>query len=298
VDLSIENDGFAVWRHVQDRTDWYYTSGIRAEAVLGWAPALSRLLGGGGLIVCPPEQETDPCVLASVTVGQSIYTPAFLFSQEPDPGDRPYAGWLSVRTAFARLDPGGSSSLGVEVGVTGKASLAGPVHRWFHRSVGVHEPMGWSNQIPFEVAFALSYEARRVVPLRLSRDGVSFHFEPRGSLSLGTLRTGAAGGGSVLLGWNAAPSLDWAGGRTNSFYAQVSVGAEAELVLRDLFLDGSTFGESQRVDKESMVRRIQTRIQIGRGGLGLEFAATRTSPEFHGQKDPHVVGRVRLIVRP
>jgi hypothetical protein len=247
--------------------------------------------------VCPPEGSTGPCLLTRITVGQAIYTPAFLFSDEPDPGDRPYAGWLYLRATSARVSGGSLASLGLELGVTGKPSLAGPLHRWFHRSLGKHEPQGWDHQIPFELAFALQYEASQAVPILEDQHGVSIHLQPRGSLSVGTVRTGAVGGGAILFGWNAPPLPAWMGPKGNSAFVQIALGAEAEWVLRDLFLDGSTWGPSGNVERIPVLGRVNACTQVGWHALALEFTATRTTAQFKGQEGSHTVAAVGLIIR-
>lgn len=296
--VSVDNDGFVFWTLPDERTDWYYTHGMRLEAVVDWAPPGARFLGGDDPTVCSSDSSSEPCVLTRITFGQAIYTPAALFSTVPPLDDRPYAGWLFLEATTARVTPEGWTSLGVEVGMTGGPSFASPVHRWFHRRLGKHEPTGWENQIPFEPAIAVKYETRRAWRIVPSRRGMSFIIEPQGSFTLGTLRTGALGGVSLRAGWNAPPSLDWWGTGQGSPYVMVSLGADGELVLRDLFLDGSTWGRSAHVERVPVVGRLSGRLQMGLGRVGLEFAATRSSFQFTGQKGRHTVGTLRILIRP
>jgi lipid A 3-O-deacylase len=298
VTVSADNDGFVFWTPPGQRTDWYYTHGLRAEAVVAWAPPGVGLLGDGDPAVCPPEPKLDPCVLARITLGQAIFTPAMLFSTDPPLNDRPYAGWLFIEAKAARVTPDRSTSLGLQVGVTGKPSFAGPLHRWFHTALGKHEPMGWEHQISFEPAFAFTYETRRAWSILPTIGSTSLHVEPSGTLILGTLRTGALAGLSLRGGWNAPPSLDWWGAGPGSAYLLVALGAEGELVLRDLFLDGSTWGQSVHAERVPVLGRLSGRLQMGIGRLGLEFAATRSTVQFTGQQDRHTVGTVRITIRP
>jgi len=294
--VSVDNDGFVFWNSPDARTDWYYTHGMRAEAVVAWAPPGAKFLGERDPIVCSADSESNPCVLTRITFGQAIYTPAALFSTTPPLNDRPYAGWLFMEATVARVTPDGWTSFGLEVGLTGEPSFASPVHRWFHRVLGKHEPIGWEYQIPFEPAIAVKYETRRAWPVVPSRGGLSLQIEPRGSFSLGTLRTGALAGLSLRAGWNAPPSLDWWGPGQDSPYLLIALGADGEFVVRDLFLDGSTWGESAHVERVPVVGRLGGRIQMGLGRVGLEFAATRASAQFTGQKHRHTVGTLRIII--
>ena len=266
--------------------------------ILGWALPGAGLLSRSDPLICPSEPGPDPCLLSRVTFGQAIYTPATLFSELPPITDRPYAGWLFMDAVTAKVTPNGMTSLGVQVGVTGDPSFAGSLHRWFHRSLGKHEAMGWERQIPFEFAFAFEYENRRAWPIVAGGGKKTLHIEPRGSLTLGTLRLGGLAGLSLRAGWNAPPSMDWRGVGPGSPYLILALGADGELVLRDLFLDGSTWAESARSERVPLVGRLNGRIQAGVGGFGLEFAVTRSSRQFLGQEGAHTVGTLRAIIRP
>lgn len=296
--LSADNDGFVFWKAPHERTDWYYTHGLKAEAVLGWAPALARILGEKDPEACPGGSHPDPCILTGLELGQAIYTPASLFSKGPPVQDRPYAGWLFVGATVVRVKSDQASSLGLEVGVTGGPSLAGPTHRWFHRALGKYEPQGWEYQIPFEIAFALRYEAKRSLSILTKRRGPSLHLEPGGALELGTLRMGTTAGMSLRAGWNNPPSLEWSRAGPRPFQAVVEIGAEGELVLRDLFLDGSTWGHSVKAERLPVVGRLRGRIQVGWKRLALEFGATRSTNQFREQLGPHTVGTIGVIVYP
>lgn len=296
--LAAENDGFVFWTPPHDRTDRYYTNGLAAEAVLAWAPRWAKLLARDEPRVCPSVAGSSPCVLTRVTLGQSIYTPAWLFSPGPPIDDRPYAGWLYLRATTARVTPQGSRSFGVEVGVTGGPSLASLAHRWFHRTLGKAEPTGWDHQIPFELAFSVKYEVRSTVALLAQESGASFLLEPHGSFSLGTLRTGAVGGLSFKAGWNAPPRLDWWGPGSGPVYFLLTAGVEGELVLRDLFIDGSTWKESVHTELTPLVGRASAGLEIGTGPLGLLFAVTLSSIQFTTQQESHSVGKISIIIRP
>lgn len=296
--FSVENDGLVFWTPPHDRTDRYYTNGLAAQAVVAWAPRWARLLSEGEPRVCPPDPGPDPCFLTRVTIGQSIFTPAFLFNQAPPTGDRPYAGWLYLRATTARIAKTGSRSLGIEIGVTGEPSLASPAHRWVHRALGKAEPTGWDHQIPFELAFSVAYEARTTVSLLTRESGPSLQLEPHGSLALGTLRTGGVGGLSFRAGWNAPPTLDWWGPGSGTYYLLLTGGLEAELVLRDLFIDGSTWKESPSTERTPVVGRASVGLELGTGPLAVSFVVTRSSIQFTHQLGSHSVGAVSIVIRP
>ena len=231
-------------------------------------------------------------------MGQAIFTPDWLFDPIPRQNDRPYAGWLYANATTSRITARGSRSLGIEIGVTGKPSMASPAHRWVHRTLGKAEPQGWDSQIPFELAFAVEYESRTIVARMARESGASIQLEPHGSVSLGTLRTGGTGGLSLEAGWNVPPHPDWFGHGPGSFYLLLSAGVEAELVLRDLFLDGSTWRESPTTERTPIVGRAHIGLEVGAGPFGLAFNVTRSSIQFREQLSSHSVGEISIVLRP
>lgn len=296
--FAAENDGLAFWTPPHQRTDWYYTHGMEIEGTLAWASPASRFLGSDVPPACGASENGGACSLTRFSVGQAIFTPEALFTTLPPVADRPYAGWLYFEASAIRMDESHVRRLGVDVGVTGGPSLAGPLHRWFHRSLGKHEAMGWDTQIPFELAFSVSFESREVFTLGESSGGLALRVEPRGLVRAGTLKTGALGGLSFQVGWKAPDLVQWAGVRPSQPYIHLALGADGELVLRDLFLDGSTFGESSHVERIPLVGHLRASVQVGTEAFAIEFSGSRRTSQFTGQGGHHSTGLIRFIVRP
>ena len=296
--FAAENDGLAFWTPPHQRTDWYYTHGTKIDVVFAASLPGSSLLGGDTAPPCLDADQTGPCSLTRIRLGQSIFTPEALFIEPPPASDRPYAGWLYLDMSAIRLEERRIRRLGLDVGVTGGPSLAGPLHKWFHRSLGKHEPVGWDSQIPFELAFSFTFENHQASTLGEDSDGFTLRLVHRGIVQAGTLRTGALGGLSFQAGWHAPPFLEWAGVRPRHTYFQVTLGADAEVVVRDLFLDGSTFGGGPHVERIPLVGHLRASIQMGSRAFGLEVSGTRMTSQFTGQAGPHTVGTVRFIIRP
>jgi hypothetical protein len=184
------------------------------------------------------------------------------------------------------------------VGVTGGPSFGRQVHKGFHRWLDKYPPQGWEYQIPFEVGVAASYYRARRIPLLSAASHLSAALQPHWKATLGSVRTSGEFGLSLRTGWHAPPGVSWKGGDTRAFYFMGEVGAEGELVFRDLFLDGSTWGHSASVEKEPLLGRLRGRVQAGWRGVGFEFDVTRSTRSFRGQDRGHVFGTVSLIVRP
>ena len=118
--LSVDNDGLVFWNPPDHRTDWYYTHGMKAEAVLARVLPGAEFLKPENPTVCPPGPISQPCVLSRIAFGQAIFTPATLFFP-PIPGidlDRPYAGWLYLEAKTLSFSQSQARSLGLQVGVT------------------------------------------------------------------------------------------------------------------------------------------------------------------------------------
>jgi hypothetical protein len=291
--LEFDNDGFAFWDPPSQRADWYYTHGMRLAATLARAPA-----GVGDVVCTGAEVPAAGCFVTHVALGHQIYTPQDVFSAHPPVNDHPYGGFLYVDMAGERVDLSGSTRVEVRVGVTGEPSLGQQAHQGFHRWLDKAEPTGWEYQIPFEVAFAVAVHRTAFwSPLPASLP-LSVSVAPRWGATLGTLRTSADAGLGLRAGWNVGPAVDWSGARAGGFYGVVDVGVGGELVIRDLFLDGSTFAESVATTKNEWVHRRSAGLQLGVGGFGLEFSATRVSPRFRAQRVAHTHGTLKLIIRP
>lgn len=304
ISLAFDNDGFDFWVPPDQRTDWFYTHGTHLEAVLAWrAPGI---LGQGGDPACGTDSSATACVVTHLRLGQEIYTPERLFTYGLPgylddgyrlPPDRPYAGWLYGEVASERIAPGGTTRIGVQLGVTGPPSLARSAHLAFHRWLDKAKPTGWEYQIPFEPAFAVSYRSTRLWPALDPDRTVTAALEPHWTATAGTVRTAAEVGLSARLGVDAPPGLAWAGPSPRPAYLMVELGVEGEWVLRDLFLDGSTWRKSMSVAKEPLLGRARIQVSAGWSDVGLEFAVTRSTREFEGQDRAHTFGTLRVRVR-
>ena len=309
VTLAFDNDGFNFWIPPRQRTDWFYTHGTRLDLVLMARPPAARLFGAETLAPCgeaggagdPPE-----CLVTHLRVSQQIYTPENLFGYLPQnlfgtfprTTDRPYAGWLSVRLGAERVSLRRTRFIGVEIGVTGRASLGGQAHLMIHRWLDKHDPVGWEYQIPFEVAAALTIADRFAWPATASGEGLSVAVLPSWQASLGSLRTSAGVGMGLRVGWNSPPGAEW---RTRPradgpLWGSATIGFDTEAVVHDLFLDGSLWHETVSTAREPLVARLRAGVELGFRGLGFQFGVTRSTPAFAAQEEGHVFGTLGLRV--
>jgi lipid A 3-O-deacylase len=294
VTVAMDNDGWAFW--IPRPTDWFYTDGQLVELDANWRVSGLASLGVRGPS-CYAAEESLPCVRTRVRLGQKIFTPENLFFYRPGVVDRPYAGWLSLTWARDRFTARRTTAVSFEAGVTGGPSLARQVQRGLHTILNRIPPQGWEYQIPFEVAVAASVRDTWRVPLEDNGKGWTLALEPHWAATAGTVRTSAEAGYAVRMGWKASPESDVPGTSFDAFHLVARVGAEGEVVLRDLFLDGSTWKESPSVPKEPLVGRTRASVLLGWRKVDMHLGVTRSTKEFKAQDVPHLYGTLGVTVR-
>src|SRR5579883_131111 len=199
-----------------------------------------------------------------IFLGQSIFTPANLTLNPPDPHDRPYAGWLY--TGGSLLQENGNQLTGLELlaGVVGSDALGAQVQNdWHQFVVGIPGGQGWHDQLKNEPGVMISYDRRW--RLRLAElAGIGVDFVPEAGVTGGNVLTYGAAGGTLRIGQDldadygqarirpALSGTDWfdAARMTQPFGWYIFVGVEGRAVAHNIFLDGNTFASSQHVDKK------------------------------------------------
>ena len=242
--------------------------------------------------------------------GQNIYTPSSLSARNPDPTDRPYAGWLYGRVSVLNEAPTAVDRIDLDLGIVGPSSLAEQTQKAVHRIVdGATYPEGWNYQLRDEPGVVLSYEHvwRNEKPNTLG--ALEWDVSPHVAGSLGNVLTFAGAGATVRLGGNMPPPVGALVSRPTasipyqdtpyserpgrfSWYLYAS--AEGRAVARNIFLDGNSFRDSRSVDKHPLVGSMQAGLTLRYGRYGLTYAQTLQTPEFRGQKSLTNYGSLRL----
>lgn len=288
----VDNDFFDFWEAVDDRPDRDYTHGTSLTVELAHPSFLTRLVGSRAPSCRPGGRER--CARAEIEIGQRIFTPA-VDGETPVPGERPFAGWLYGRLGDVVGDSVQAHRFGVTFGWTGEPSGAEAVQTSFHELIHRHVPVGWDSQIPFEPGIALDYEYRRLLADVVAGETRLFTLAPRAGAVLGTVRTGIRLGATAALGWNAPHPWDRGGPRgAVSLYG--AAGVEGEWVARDLFLDGSTFDDSPRVDRRPFVSRRRARLALRVGPVEVGYEVTASSRTYRTQEEPHTYGSLTADV--
>jgi hypothetical protein len=264
--VAIDNDFLNFWEPPRERADHNYTHGLRLSWDLARAPEFARRL------VC----RSGPCG-TTLEIGQEIYTSTLDWFWYVD-GERPYAGWLYGRADVRGGDRGTLRRLGLIVGVTGPPSLGEAAHTAVHETVADFRPrVGWVDQLPTEVAFAaLASHSWRIAPNGPAARIVDV--VPTVSGTVGTLRTSGEAGVRVRLG--APLEHPWLADVRSGVGVYVFAGLRAEVVVRDMFLDGTLFSESARTDHRPVFGEVDAGLGLKMGRATLEFRAVRRGRQY------------------
>lgn len=297
IQLFVENDKFALF----GRTDQWYTNGIRVVVLpRNQDQALLDLARRS----IPGLFSEDQSLRLGFAFGQDIYTPKDIGNPDPQPWDRPWAGWLYAGVIAQVNDAFQSRTLELDLGAVGPASQAERVQVWWHRVIGADEPRGWANQLANEPGFVLSY--RHQLRYQLKCDAVDLI--PSVSASVGNVFTGASAGATLRVGANmtgfgddrrgntmlasrrAPTRLETLGGtlpecpekRRERWEWYAFARAEGRLVAHNITLDGNTFRESASVDKRWLVGEVSVGFSVRFAErYRFTFSHNRRTYEFH-----------------
>jgi len=297
--LSFDNDLFA-------GTDRYYTNGIQldwrspSENPPAW---LAWLNNRPGFLF--PEGGAPRWGLS---VGQNIFTPSDTTRRNPDPLDRPYAGWLFGAVSLVSSTATAFGGLELQVGVVGPSALGRQVQNGVHRLRNFDRAQGWSYQIKDEVGVNLILARQWRFNRELGFGGLGVGLVPSVTGSLGNVLTYASAGLVLRLGNNLTadfgpprnrPALSGSAffepGEGFGWY--VFAGIEGRAVARNIFLDGNSFQDSRSVDRIPGVADASLGAVAMWGRTRLAASYTIRSREFSGQPQAAQFGSVSLSVR-
>jgi hypothetical protein len=211
------------------RSDSSYTQGARLQMLLALPPRWTA--DWQSLQDCSRLDELhQPCLLVTIALGQSIYTPGNIKTPELQPHSRPYAGWLylapgaqvlgqwtpleDVRLLGRPVDFGAEFDL--PMGVVGPRSLAEHAQSWAHWTFahGAVRPKGWDHQLRggfginprlggsarlFEVCL---FEGSLRDPCWEPRSRRLFDLIVSGEGAAGNIQTHGKWGATARIGWN------------------------------------------------------------------------------------------------
>lgn len=297
--LTSENDIFG-------GTDRNYSNGIRIERV---SPANDVAPVLDWIAQRVPVLDLDRTELRQgFALSHAIYTPEDITVVDPDPTDRPYAGWLYLSGTVVATTGNTQDILQTNIGVVGPSASGKFVQENWHSLINVAEPRGWESQLKDE--FGMEITAQRMVrddgpvlPFDIETD-----YAVHGGVTLGNVRTYASAGATARVGFDLAsdfgpprirPALAGAGtftpGRELGGY--LFAGLEARAVARDMFLDGNLWRDGPRVtDRRDLVGDAQMGVALHYGDVQLAFTYVHRTEEFKAQAGPQRFGAVSISI--
>lgn len=289
-----ENDSFA-------DSDRYYTDGVSLSITRGGASALD------------PWIDRLPWSQVHRTLGfeiaQTVFTPKDTRRVVADPSDRPYAGVLALGLTVHLEGDEVYRGFKLMTGVLGPSSLADKTIRFVHQMGSWSEPRGWNSQLADEPILNLMHEYRHRYPLFGSGNGWEIQALPVAGLAVGNLLDEGYGGAVVRAGYRVPrdfgptllrgmgqlpPPAPERYGETGWGFA-VHAGTQAHLVLRDMTLDGNSFRDGPRVDKNFFVPMGLVGMAVGNERFQTCFSYVFCGKEFQGQDGVFEFGSVTLI---
>lgn len=246
------------------------------------------------------------------SIGQYIYTPKDTDRSDLILEDRPYAGYSFVGFGFISRTGSRRDVWELEIGMVGPWSLAENTQNAFHDLIGTRHAQGWAHQLDNEPGLEAIYESKWQLGRMGPWHGLGMDIIPHIGAQIGNIATSAKVGIELRFGWYIPrdfgtcpirPGCDSGYALDNGaadaaersklgfhFFAA----AEGRAILRDIFLDGSTFKKSHRVDKEILVADLMGGIALTYGRLKASYALILRTPEFKQREDNHAFGAISV----
>jgi lipid A 3-O-deacylase len=285
-------------------TDKHYTQGLKISYV---TPPLAdesilnapiKVLRNYLFLFATRETDLDSRLEWTI-LGQSLFTPTNLHLDNPDPRDRPYAGWLYggfdfiQNVADRRLD-----SFELQFGVVGSAALGRQTQNDFHQFNATAKAKGWSHQLANEFGFNASWERKWRLGMELPGK-FGFEFIPDIGGTAGNVLTYAEVGGLFRVGRglkaNWGPELIRPGYSGTGYFEAARAkdvglgfalfaGAQGRAIARNIFLDGNSFAQSRSVPKNYLVADLLFGVELFySNNFRISATAVIRSSEFHNQ---------------
>ena len=215
----------------------------------GWIYAMARHL--------PGSNNPRKTHAVGYQVGQDMYTPADIKTEDLIEDDRPYAGLLLWSVNLHSFDQTIADRYRLTLGLVGPLSGAEQVQKAIHTVIGVNQPQGWEHQLGNEPVFKVSLE--RLMRLHVGKFIGDTEYDIIGlsAIDAGTLRSEMGAGFGFRFGKELARSFPTAsalpgrninplsGSLKREWHAFLNV--YGRYVFNDITIDGNTFKDSHSV---------------------------------------------------
>ncbi len=239
-----------------------------------------------------------------LSLTQNIYTPD---TKTPGnvPGQHPYAGYLALGGAVLVRSEYTGAALELQLGTTGKPSLAENAQHAVHAAGDMEQWPGWYEQVPAEPTIQLTLRQDWRLPF-LERQ-FSRRYETDGTFftraQLGTVTLGGGAGLTLRFGRNLPDSMQVNGAEAGNFglgllekpeykrdelswflYAQ----GQVRFVGRDMFIDGGVFHHfDQPCSRQPWIAELQVGAAASYEGLDYYLGIVWSSRTYrHESTNP------------
>ena len=234
-----------------------------------------------------PETER----LVRLRLGQLMFVPVDISARNPDPRDRPFAGWLHAGVASERLtiDPDDTARsdrralVELDLGILGPSSLNDEVQTNWHEFWGLTPPLGWDAQLQDEPTLLFSVQRDRRLAYGTAGDRHAWDLAGHFDWSAGNLRTAATVGGALRFGKDLPRDFTMRTAPRGAGGGSVFTFGDLSYIAQDLFLDGNTWKDSPSVDKRPLVGEVGLGFEFDIDRLHFRLAHLWRSKEFFGQ---------------
>jgi lipid A 3-O-deacylase len=312
VSVIEENDSVAF-----GDSDKFYTQGLELTYLGPDVAADSAWIGPfdllGDLGPFDAEGASEVSRRYEILFGQSVFTPQDTAREDPDPSDRPYAGWLYGGVGLIQdTDRRRLDHLELLAGVIGPDAHGEEAQNDWHQFIGVDKSRGWDEQLHNEPGVLMSYE-RKWRFLQPIGGGFAVDAIPELGITVGNVMDYVEAGGMLRFGKNL--EADYGPQRIrpalsgtpyfNSDYLTAGdpfgfyffVGTQGRAVGRNVFLDGNTFRDSRSVDSEALVGDLTGGLALFWGdAVRLDTAVTYRTEEFEDQDKPTTLWGLNMTV--
>ncbi len=294
--LAVDNDSLTA-----TRDDGGYTSGIRLSVnpapgspLLPGERALAQALASALPARCARDGDAD-AALGGWFLEQSIYTPQALDVADPQPDDRPWAGWLQLGRTLDVVSVGdGGRAIARRVhwaiGRVGAGSYAEPSQRAVHRWLGFQAPMGWPTQLRDRTSVALGALERRrwgaaqrdaIVHWGAVAGNVQSYAQAGATLRVGRGLCDLSVPGTLVDHLRTSGALGGAGcGGDTAGTLYAFAGVEVRAKARDELLEGARREGANAISVRRGVADLRIGVATAVGRWMLTYTFTRRSAEF------------------
>lgn len=293
------------------QTDRYYTGGMRFSYL---SPATCVPGSGDGSALCRLRQwpflgHPDLAYQWGFDIGQQIFTPANIETAELQKDDRPYAGWTYGGFSLVGRNHHIMRSLKVELGLIGEWSGARSMQTRLHEAFGATRPEGWEHQLENEVGVSVLAGQKWRYHGDFPEHSSELDFIPHVTLQLGNVATRANAGFFLRWGrdlprdFGSSPisgfaetnaPLDYAYRHNDRWRWHLFTGLNLRLQVHDIFLDGNTFRDSHRVEKEHTVVEGGIGYGFSKGPWKISYGRMFRTNEFTTQKGTETFGSLSV----